>query len=129
MDLKDSIDMLKDKQDDINNLLQQSTSYDIQRFQGMRKRKADSLIEEHRLKRRKTGKQGRPEIIDEEVEEFMLKAIEEKATYHGRRREATMFVNKRRVKVRDLKNIANVNLLQRGKKPINNDNDNDNDNG
>ena len=48
----------------------------------------------------------------------MLKAIEEKASYHGRRREATMFVNKRRVKVRDLKNIANVNLLQRGKKPI-----------
>ena len=29
-----------------------------------------------------------------------------------------MFVNKRRVKVRDLKNIANVNLLQRDKKPI-----------
>lgn len=29
-----------------------------------------------------------------------------------------MFVNKRRVKVRDLKNIADVNLLQRGKKPI-----------
>ena len=83
----------------------------------MRKSKADSLLEEHRLKRRKTGKQARPELIDKEVEEFVLKAIEEKATYHGRRKEAAMFVNKRRVKVRDLKNNANVNLLQRGKKP------------
>ena len=117
-DLQDSIDVLKEKKDDINNLLQQSTAYDIQRFQKMRKCKADALIEENRLKRRKTGEQGRPELIDEEVEEFMLKAIEEKATYHGRRTEATMFVNNRRVKVRDLKNIANANLLKRGKEPI-----------
>ena len=110
--------MLKEKKDDINNLLQQPVAYDIQRFQKMRERKADALIEENRLKRRKTGEQGRPELIDEEVEEFMLKAIEEKATYHGRRTEATMFVNNRRVKVWDLKNIANANLLKRGKKPI-----------
>lgn len=57
MHLEDPIDMLKVKQDDMNNLLQQSTPYDVQRFQGMRKRRADSLIEEYRLKRRKTGKQ------------------------------------------------------------------------
>ena len=48
----------------------------------------------------------------------MLKAIEDKATYHGRRKETTMFINKRRVKVRDLKNIVNWNLTERGKKPI-----------
>ena len=110
--------MLKEKNYDINNLLQQSTAYDIQRFQTMRKCKADALIEENHLKRRKTSKQGRPELIDAEGEEFMLKAIEEKATCHGRCTEATMLVDNRRVKVRDLKNIANANLLKRGKKPI-----------
>ena len=68
-DLQDCIDVLKEKKDDINNLLQQSTAYDIQRCQKMRKRKVDALIEENRLKRRKPGEQGRPELTDEEVEE------------------------------------------------------------
>ena len=117
MDLQDSIDILQEQYEDIDQLLQQSSPSDKQRFQRMRKRKADSLIEEHRLKKRKLGNQGRPEAIDEEVEEFLLKAIEDKATYHGRRKETTMFTN-RRVKVRDLKNIANENLHQRGLKPI-----------
>ena len=117
MDLQDSIDVLQEQFEDIDHLLQQSTPTDQKRFQRMRKRKAESLIEEHRFKKRKLGNQGRPEAIDEEVEEFILKAIEDKATYHGRRKETTMFTN-RRVKVRDLKNIANENLFKRGLKPV-----------
>lgn len=40
------IDMLKkEKQDDINSLSQQLTPYNVQRFQSMQKRKANSLIE------------------------------------------------------------------------------------
>jgi hypothetical protein len=39
---------------------------------------------------------------------------EEKATYHGRRSEPTMFTD-RQVKVRDLVGIANFHLTKRGK--------------
>lgn len=77
-DLQDSIDVSKEKRDDINKLLQQSAPYDMQRFQKMRKRNADTLIEENHPKRKKTGEQIRPEFIAEEVDEFMLKAVEEK---------------------------------------------------
>ena len=83
LDLKDSIDMLKDKQDDINNLLQQSTSYDIQRFQGMRKRKADSLIEEHRLKRRKLGNKDDPKSLMRKLRSLCLKPLKKRLPIMG----------------------------------------------
>ena len=57
---------------------------------------------------------GRPRLLDSDDEEFICKAIEDKATYHGRRSEPTMYTN-RRVKVRDLMGIANFNLSKRGK--------------
>ena len=56
---------------------------------------------------------GPSDKIDVECEEFIAKAIESKATYHGRRKETVMFTN-RRVKVRDLLNIANFDLENRG---------------
>jgi hypothetical protein len=71
----------------------------------------------NRLKKRLRSDQGRTPVIDSDTENFMLSAIEEKATYHGRRTEQTMFTH-RRVKVRDLKNIANHNLASRGKTQI-----------
>ena len=86
-DLKDTMELQQERAQEIINLLQQRTPYDTERYQQMRKRKADSLITDQKLKKRKWGQQGRPELIDEEVEEFMLKAIEGKATYHGRRKE------------------------------------------
>ena len=72
-----------------------------------------NLIEENRVKRRRQGA-GPTEKIDEECEQFMAKAIESKTTYHGRRKEPVMFTN-RRVKGRDLREIANNAWLQTNK--------------
>lgn len=51
MDLEDSIDILIEQHEDINQLLLQSSQSDKKRFQRMKKRKADSLIEENHLKK------------------------------------------------------------------------------
>ena len=88
-----------------------------QKAKQMIKRKAKALFEENRVKRRAISSQGRPALLDSEDEEFVAKCIEDKATYHGRRHDTVMYTNKR-VKKRDLLNIANYKLLQRGKKVI-----------
>lgn len=80
------------------------------------KRQAVQLQESHRLKRRRLGA-GPSSRIDSDDEEFVAKAIEEKATYHGRRHETVMYTN-RRVKKEDLLNIANYRLVQKGKRLI-----------
>ena len=59
----------------------------------MVKRTAQNLAEEERLKRRRLGG-GRHREIDEEMEQQIAKAIEEKASYHGRRHEPTMFTHR-----------------------------------
>lgn len=61
--------------------------------------------------------QGAPRKISDEEEEFLAKCIEDKATYHGRRHDLVMYTN-RRVKSRDLLNIANYRLLKSGKRMI-----------
>ena len=81
------------------------------------KRKAQELFEERRVKRRALSNQGRPCLLDSEDEEFLAKAIEDKATYHGRRKDAVMYTN-RRVKSRDCLNIVNYNLKRRGRKLV-----------
>lgn len=59
----------------------------------MVKRTADHLGEHHRLKHRKLGA-GAPTLLDEEDEDFVSKSIEDKATYHGRRHNTVMYVNR-----------------------------------
>ena len=81
------------------------------------KRKAKSLFEENRVKRRKISSQGRPSLLDSEDEEFVAKCIENKATYHGRRHDTVTYTNKR-VKKSDHLDIANYKLLQRRKQAI-----------
>ncbi|CAB4042502.1 Transient receptor potential cation channel subfamily A member 1 [Paramuricea clavata] len=50
-------------------------------------------------------------------EEFVAKSIEDKSTNHGRRHDLVMYTN-RRVKKRDLLNIANYRLARKNKKMI-----------
>lgn len=90
---------------------------DGQKWKQRVKRKAKQLFEENRVKRRKLTTQGRPSLIDSEDEEFLAKAIEDKATYHGRRKDTVMYTN-RRVKTRDCLNIINHNLERKGKKLV-----------
>ena len=79
-------------------------------------REAKSINEKKRIKRRKLG-QERPNAIDEDEETFVARCIESKATYHGRRKEKTMFIN-RRVKCRNLLKILNKQRADKGKAPL-----------
>lgn len=55
-----------------------------QKVKQMIKRKAKSLFEENRVKRRKISSQGRLSLLDSEDEEFVAKCIEDTTTYHVR---------------------------------------------
>ena len=60
----------------------------------MRKRKAVQLIEDNRIKTRKTGRQGAPTKIDDQDEEFLAKCVEDKSTYHRRRHNLVLYTNR-----------------------------------
>ena len=61
--------------------------------------------------------QGPKPKLDEEDEDFIAKAIEDKSSYHGRRHDTVLYTG-RRVKKKNLLSIANYRLAQRGKKLI-----------
>lgn len=86
-------------------------------FKAMARRQAKQLFKENGMKRRLCSNQGRPRLLDSDDEEFIAKSIEDKATYHGRRHDLVLYTN-RRVKKRDLLNIANFRLMQKGKTPL-----------
>ena len=116
-DLESGINVTEDRIGEIEKLLNCEDSATRQRLDQMRKRKATQLVENQRIKRRKLGNQGAPRKLDEENEEFIAKCVEDKATYHGRRHDLVMYTN-RRVKSRDLTNIANKRLKDAGKRLI-----------
>lgn len=72
----------------------------------MLKRQASSLIESNRLKRRKLSSQGPKLRLDGDDEDFIAKAIEDKASYHGRRHDTVLYTSQR-VKKKNLLTIAN----------------------
>ncbi|CAB4010188.1 RNA-directed DNA polymerase from transposon X-element [Paramuricea clavata] len=88
-----------------------------QKFSQMKNRRAVKLFEAKRIKRRAKTTQGNTCLIDSDDEDFIAKCIEDKATYQGRRHDLIMYTNKR-VKKRDLLNIANYRLLQKKKKLV-----------
>ncbi|CAB3995284.1 RNA-directed DNA polymerase from transposon X-element [Paramuricea clavata] len=106
----------EDKEAEIEALKEQehNSNTSKQKFQQMVKRTADHLDEHRRLKRRRLGV-GAPVLLDEEDEDFVAKSIEDKATYHGRRHNTVMYVN-RRVKKNDLLGIVNHKRQTDGKK-------------
>ena len=71
------------------------TKYEKQKMQQMIMRQVKQLLEINRVKRRQITNQGPQQRIDSEVEEFVAKSIEDKATYHGRRHDTVMYVNQR----------------------------------
>lgn len=107
---------LQERLESTVNVLNHSDATNKRKFHQMVKRTANNLCEENRVKRRKLGA-GAPVKLDSDDEEFIARCIEQKATYHGRRHNTVMYTN-RRVKSRDLLNIANHNLRSRGKKRI-----------
>ena len=75
------------------------------------------LIEENRIKRCKICSGVHPQLLDGDDEEYMKRAIEEKSTAHGRRRDCDLYTNKR-VKKKDFLSIASYHLYRKGKKLI-----------
>ena len=88
-----------------------------QKVKQMIKRKAKSLFEENRVKRRKISSQGRLSLLDSEDEEFVAKCIEDKATYHGRRHDTVMYTNKRVKKVTFLI-LPTISFYKEENKPL-----------
>ena len=117
-EIQSEVQKLKEKVKDTEGLLHcDPTDSNYQRKRQMLKRQASSLIECNRLKRRKLSNQGPKLQLDEEDEEFIAKAIEDKSSYHGRRHDTVLYTGQR-VKKKNLLSIANYRLAQRGKKLI-----------
>ncbi|XP_070570891.1 uncharacterized protein [Ptychodera flava] len=116
-DLEENIVSNKVRLEETESLIQSDTKANKRKLNQMSKRQAQHLMEENRIKKRRLTNQGAPRLLDSEDEEFIGKSIEDKATYHGRRHSMVMYTN-RRVKRRDLLNIANYRLLQKNKRLI-----------
>lgn len=115
-DLETEKDMLKERAARVTNLQAKQESSSKKRFQQCKRKLATQLIEENRIKRRKTCS-GAPRLMDSDDEEYIKRAIEEKSTAHGRRHDAVLYTNKR-VKKKDFLSIANYHLYRKGKKLI-----------
>ena len=118
-EMQDDIEKHKESLQSINCLLSEEPddTKSRKKLTQMRRRKAIKMFEERGVKRRAIINQGRPSLLDSDDEDFVAKSIEDKATYHGRRHDLVMYTN-RRVKKRDLLNIANYKLLSKNKRMI-----------
>ena len=115
-DLQETKNVKLQRLNEVKELANPEAAASKQKVKQAIKRQATALQETYRLKRRRLGAV-QERKMDSDDEEFVAKAIEEKATYHGRRHDTVMYTN-RRVKSTDLLNIANFKLLQKGKKLI-----------
>ena len=121
MDMEEELKQKQDRLTSIEGMISppaggRSTEHH-RKFYQMKKREASKIFEETRVKKRAKTTQDNKTLIDSEDEEFIAKSIEDKATYHGRRHDLVMYTN-RRVKKRDLLNIANYRLASKNKKLI-----------
>lgn len=95
-EIQSEVQKLKEKVEDTEGLLHsQPTKSNYQRKRQMLKHQASSLIESNRLKRRKLSNQGLKPKLDEEDEDFIAKAIEDKSSYHGRRHDTVLYTGQR----------------------------------
>ena len=119
--IEEDIDSSKERLNRTELLLNSQTPKDKKSFHERKRRIAEQLVIENRLKRRRLTTQGAPSLIDTDDEEFMRECVSDKSSVHGRRRDQTEYVitdDGDRIKRKDLKNIINYNLQKRGKKLI-----------
>ncbi len=104
------INVLKERLEYHNSLLEQSSKKAIRAFQGKVARSAESLVKEHRLKQRKLTTQGAKRKLDSSDEEFIHKCIQDRSTSHGRRHDNISYTGGHihsRIKKRHFLTIAN----------------------
>ena len=82
-------------------------------WKGRVERMTKKLINDRRMKRRRIGS-GRKRVITEEGERYVAKCIAEKATAHGRRHDAKLYIGKGRVKKKHFLGLINKYNLEHG---------------
>ncbi|KAK2569662.1 hypothetical protein P5673_005494 [Acropora cervicornis] len=94
-DLREQLEIDIDRSQEYKTLLEPvQEKKTTNKLKQMRKRQAEQLLESNCLNRRGCGKNvGRPSMLDNDDETFVSKAIEEKATYHGRRHNPIMYTS------------------------------------
>lgn len=97
--------------------VQLQSSEESPAFKAMVSRVAQNLIEENRLKARRAGA-GRPNILDVETMDMVVRTLESECDADRRRRDAVMYCDRSRIKESDLLDIANHYLEEQGKKTI-----------
>eukprot|EP00794_Sanderia_malayensis_P008470 gene8470-9377_t len=101
-EVTEKIEDLEERKFNLQEILEQKN---MKGFQQMVNRKYRNLVMEERVGLRRASS-GRPQVIDEQDEQFVLQCIEEKSTAHGRRHGAVLYTG-HRVKKRDFLRLAN----------------------
>lgn len=114
--MEEKIDIHNESLINMQSVLECKDKYSRQKFNAIARRKAENLIKENRLKNRKSGA-GAKRKLDEQDEELIAKAIEQKTTVHGRRHDMVLYYHKR-LKLDDMLSIANYYRMQQGKELI-----------
>ena len=92
------LEEIKEKIDNLNkelfniDLLKRKDKSKLDSFKQRIRRIKNNIIQERRMKLRKQGS-GRKTVMDENDEIFLAKAIEDKATAHGRRKDSVFYLN------------------------------------
>ena len=111
---------LREQIEDLNeqhaNTMHQIHNNRGKKFRQIVKRKQRRLITKGRIGMRKALK-GRPQLMHEVDENYVMQCIERKATAHGRQHENVMYLN-HRVKKKDFLKLANRSRISRGFRPI-----------
>ena len=102
---------LKERVVQTENLLKRNSVKAVKNVTAMVSRMQKELIKANRIGVRKASS-GRPRQMDDVDEQFLLHCIENKATAHGRRHDAVMYLH-HRVKKRDFLNIVNHSRISR----------------
>ena len=92
--LQSEIDDLTERVNEGESLDIKGNKYDNRRFKQMVKRTQQQLIESNRLKKREKST-GRPAVVDEEIQNFLVKCIAFKCVSHGRRQDTVLYSNRR----------------------------------
>lgn len=112
-EIKGQIEDLMMQQENLKNILEDNKCKPMQK---MIKRKKHQLIMARRIGLPRS-RSGRPQMLDETDEQYILQCIESKATAHGRRHDNVMYMS-HRVKKKDFLKLANNSRIARGLKPI-----------
>lgn len=115
-DLEESKERFEERLSEIENLLEKGDKSAVEKVRRAAKRRAGLLLEENRVKRRKLGAH-RPTEMDEDEEQYLLKAIEDMSMCHGRRHDIVMYLH-HRVKAKDMLRIVNHRRATKGKRPL-----------